>query len=98
MNALTQVDRFGPGFLGLLNMCGNLLLPRACAGCDRPDCVLCPSCAALFQQTESFPAPGYACGSGYACAVYAGPVRQAILGWKDHGDEEVGAQASSSNS
>ncbi|WP_225431740.1 ComF family protein [Bifidobacterium platyrrhinorum] len=27
-------------------------------------------------------------GAAYACAVYEGAVRRAVLGWKDHGDEE----------
>ncbi|WP_051905237.1 ComF family protein [Bifidobacterium actinocoloniiforme] len=67
----------------------DLIVPRGCAGCDCPDEVLCPACAALFRQYRSFPAAGFVWGSGLACAGYQGRARRAILEWKDHDDEEV---------
>lgn len=67
----------------------DLLLPRGCAGCDRPDHVLCDDCRAAFQGCEPRELPGCAMGGAMACAAYQGTARHAILGWKDHGDEEL---------
>ncbi|WP_143242333.1 ComF family protein [Bifidobacterium bohemicum] len=66
----------------------GLVVPRGCAGCGRPDDVLCPQCQALFRQwSVRCVLPG--CSSrGYACGWYRGAVRRAILSWKDHGDQE----------
>ncbi|MBW3091384.1 ComF family protein [Bifidobacterium sp. 82T10] len=68
-----------------------MLLPRGCAGCDRPDDVLCDDCRALFRHVLARPVPGTATGCGYGCAVYEGAARRAMLSWKDHGDEECDA-------
>ena len=62
----------------------DLLAPRACAGCGRPDLLLCPSCRSLLIRPLSVPAPAYAVGLALACAPYRGPVRRIILAWKDH--------------
>ena len=62
----------------------DLLAPRACAGCDRPDFLLCPACGSLLFRPLSVPAPAYALGLALACAPYRGPVRRIILAWKDH--------------
>ncbi len=62
----------------------DLLAPRACAGCDRPDLLLCPSCRSLLFRPLSVPAPAYAVGLALACAPYRGSVRRIILSWKDH--------------
>ncbi|OZG68982.1 phosphoribosyl transferase [Bifidobacterium eulemuris] len=67
----------------------DLLLPRGCAGCDLPDAVLCEDCRAVFQGYEPRDLPGCAMGGAAACAPYRGVARHAILGWKDHGDEEL---------
>ncbi|NEG69311.1 ComF family protein [Bifidobacterium choloepi] len=66
----------------------DLVFPRGCAGCDMPDEVLCPRCLELFGRDWSYPLPGTLAGCGFGAATYAGPVRDAILLWKDHGDEE----------
>lgn len=71
-----------------LEIIGGVMLPRGCAGCDVPDAVLCDRCRGLLLQQRSFAVPGTRLGCGYACARYSGAVRRAILGWKDHGDEE----------
>ncbi|RBQ00026.1 ComF family protein [Bifidobacterium xylocopae] len=76
----------------LAAVCGevrDLLFPRGCAGCDLPDEVLCPSCSALFMERYEFPVAGLFHGPGLACAKYRGPARRAILGWKDHDDQEL---------
>ena len=62
----------------------DLLAPRACAGCDRPDFLLCSSCRSLLFRPLWVPAPAYALGLALACAPYRGPVRRIILAWKDH--------------
>ncbi|KFI50199.1 ComF family protein [Bifidobacterium biavatii] len=66
----------------------GVLLPRGCAGCDRPDDVLCDDCCILFGRTLARPVPGTTTGLCYGCGEYEGAVRRAILSWKDHGDEE----------
>lgn len=66
----------------------DLLFPRGCAGCDRPDAVLCMNCRRLFHQQVERPLPAVAMGRWFACGWYRGAARHAILSWKDHGDEE----------
>ncbi|NMM99541.1 phosphoribosyl transferase [Bifidobacterium sp. DSM 109958] len=68
--------------------CRDLLLPRGCAGCDRPDETLCPACRATFAERRSWRVPGTAFPC-HACAEYRGAARQAILAWKDHDDVEL---------
>ncbi|MEE1296461.1 MAG: ComF family protein, partial [Bifidobacterium sp.] len=62
-----------------------MLFPRGCAGCGMPDETLCPSCAAALGDPRPFPLAGTVAG-GVACGSYTGPVRRAVLAWKDHGD------------
>ena len=66
----------------------NLLFPRGCAGCDKPDEVLCEACRALFSQPTAQSFDGVAMQRWFACGWYRGTVRKAVLAWKDHGDEE----------
>lgn len=66
----------------------DVLFPRGCAGCGMPDETLCGRCRALLQRPASFPLPSALLGAGFAAARYEGRIREAILGWKDHGDEE----------
>lgn len=66
----------------------DLLFPRGCAGCDKPDDVLCEDCMALFSHSSAQIFDGVAMGSWFACGWYRGTVRKAVLAWKDHGDEE----------
>lgn len=77
--------------------CRNMryvLFPRCCAGCGMPDSILCGSCSALLHRRLSRPLhdyftdPDMAC-TVYSCSAYNGCIRQAILSWKDHGDEEL---------
>ena len=78
--------------MGTLRTLTDLMLPRGCAGCDLPDATLCDGCLALMR--------GDGCrvlrvGEGrctvWSCAAYRGPVRRALLAWKDHGDERLDA-------
>ena len=66
----------------------DVLLPRGCAGCDEPDAVLCGVCSRLFSMDLVRPLPGIISGICLCCADYDAETRQAILAWKDHGDEE----------
>lgn len=66
----------------------NLLFPRGCAGCDKPDDVLCDACRALFDCRVSQPLEKAWMERWFACGWYRGAARQAVLAWKDHGDEE----------
>ena len=66
----------------------NVLFPRGCAGCDRPDEVLCSECRALFDCGLAQTLDTARMGRWFSCGWYRGAVRQAILSWKDHGDEE----------
>jgi predicted amidophosphoribosyltransferase len=73
------------------NFCRSLLdavLPRGCAGCERPDAVLCPECRKLLSRPCRCELRGSSTGFSYACGAYSDALRQAILAWKDHGDEE----------
>jgi predicted amidophosphoribosyltransferase len=69
----------------------DLVLPRTCAGCAVPGAVLCHSCARLLTRPhlaaprrfpEGFP-PTVAAGA------YAGPVRPAVLAFKERGRAEL---------
>jgi predicted amidophosphoribosyltransferase len=76
---------------GLLSTLADLVLPRTCAGCGVPGAVLCRRCAALFavphlatprRFPEGFP-PTVAAGR------YAGPVRPAVIAFKERGHSEL---------
>lgn len=69
----------------------DLVLPRTCAGCGLPGAALCRRCAALLARPhlatprrfpEGFP-PTVAAGA------YAGPVRPAVLAFKERGRAEL---------
>ncbi|MFT8572168.1 MAG: phosphoribosyltransferase family protein [Bifidobacterium aquikefiri] len=67
----------------------DILIPRGCAGCELPDCVICPRCAAAFRYGSIRAFPPARMERSFSCALYRGPVRAAILSWKDHRDEEL---------
>ena len=87
----TGLRRAWRGMTGLGGEMRDLLLPRGCAGCDRPDTVLCESCVALFDHDviRSMPTTMMASGRVHACGIYRAEVRRAVLMWKDHGDQEL---------
>lgn len=65
----------------------DLVLPQTCAGCAAPGQALCARCCALLADPRRHrPDP---CPAGLpplvTAAVYAGPVRAALLGHKEHG-------------
>lgn len=75
-----------------------LLLPVACPGCGAFDVVVCSSCLAPFargaQRVEAG-APrldrldGTPALPVWALTEYAGPVRQVVVAWKDHGRADL---------
>jgi predicted amidophosphoribosyltransferase len=75
----------------LLEALTDLVLPRTCAGCGRPGAVLCPGCAARLAvphlaTPRRFPA-GFP--PTVAAGAYAGPVRPAVVAFKERGRAEL---------
>jgi predicted amidophosphoribosyltransferase len=75
----------------LTDALADLVLPRTCAGCALPGAVLCRRCAVLLavpslaaprRFPEGFP-PTVAAGA------YAGPVRPAVIAFKERGRSEL---------
>jgi predicted amidophosphoribosyltransferase len=78
---------------GVLDALADLVLPRTCAGCGLPGAVLCGRCAALLTvphlaSPRRFP-PGFP--PTVAAGAYAGPVRDAVLAFKERGRAELAA-------
>jgi predicted amidophosphoribosyltransferase len=88
-------DRPGPGaaraFAEGWSALADLVLPRTCAGCALPGDVLCPGCRCWLAvprlaQPRRHPA-GFP--PTVAAGAYAGPVRPAVLAFKEHGRAEL---------
>ena len=78
----------GPGVVGAL---ADLVLPRICAGCSRPGSRLCARCSGLLTlprlaTPRRFPA-GFP--PTVAAGAYAGPVRPAVVAFKERGRAEL---------
>jgi len=81
----------GVGPAAVLAELADLLLPRTCAGCGTPGAVLCPACARLLARPHlaaprRFP-PGFP--PTVAAGPYAGPVRAAVIAFKERGRAEL---------
>ncbi len=64
-----------------------IIFPRGCAGCGQRDEVLCAQCSQLFDcRIEREIAHSFMV---FSCAYYDKEVREALLSWKDHNDEEL---------
>lgn len=83
------MDRVRP--VEMLAALADLVLPRCCAGCGVPGAMLCAACCALLAAPRvasprrfpwGFP-PTVAAGS------YAGPVRPAVVAFKERGRVEL---------
>lgn len=76
---------------GLARLMLDVVMPRGCAGCGIADEVLCDRCLAWFSAVDR-PVSSVVSASGavWCAGWYRGPVRRAVLAWKDHRDEEVG--------
>lgn len=76
----------------------RLVLPLECGGCGRPDVVLCPTCTALVAgapRRVDADAPRLDLAGRddrlpvWAFADYRGPVREAVVAWKDRGRADL---------
>nr|WP_211661585.1 ComF family protein [Modestobacter muralis] len=71
----------------------DLVLPRVCAGCALPGSVLCAPCGSRLArprlaEPRRHP-PGFP--PTVAAGAYAGPVRPAVVAFKEHGRAELAA-------
>jgi len=79
------------GPVALLSALADLVLPRTCAGCGRAGPALCGRCTRLLTvphlaSPRRFP-PGFP--PTVAAGEYAGPVRPAIVAFKERGRAEL---------
>lgn len=65
----------------------DLLVPSECAGCHRPGQAWCSDCARLLGPP--FPIRPDGLPPVYALSHYAGPVRTALLAYKERGHREL---------
>ena len=76
---------------GLLGALADLVLPRTCAGCGLPGVVLCRRCRSLLADPR--PATPRRFPDGFppaaAAGAYAGPVRPALIAFKERGRAEL---------
>jgi predicted amidophosphoribosyltransferase len=75
----------------LLEALADLVLPRTCAGCGRPGAVLCRRCAGLLAVPHLATPRRFPVGfpPTVAAGAYAGPVRPAVLAFKERGRAEL---------
>ena len=75
----------------MLGALADLVLPRTCAGCGLPGAVLCRRCRTLLAQPQ--PATPRRFPDGFppaaAAGAYAGPVRSALIAFKERGRAEL---------
>src|SRR4051794_19795482 len=69
----------------------DLVLPRTCAGCGVPGAVLCASCSALLARPRPATPRRFPWGFPPTAAAgdYAGPVRPAVIAFKERGRAEL---------
>jgi predicted amidophosphoribosyltransferase len=69
----------------------DLVLPRTCAGCGRPGSVLCRACLPQFARPHVAAPRRFPAGfpPTVAAARYAGPVRAAVIAFKERGRAEL---------
>jgi predicted amidophosphoribosyltransferase len=76
---------------GLLGALADLVLPRTCAGCGVPGAALCRRCQSLLAVPR--PAAPRRFPDGFppaaAAGAYAGPVRPALIAFKERGRAEL---------
>ncbi|HEX6405014.1 MAG TPA: ComF family protein [Pseudonocardiaceae bacterium] len=68
----------------------DLLLPADCGGCGAPGAVLCPDCAFLLgAPIQVHPPSCPAAPPVYALGTYHGPLRAAVLAYKERGRRDL---------
>lgn len=65
----------------------DLVLPAGCGGCGAPGTLWCPRCAATLGRPRLLPGPPRTVAAGR----YRGPLRQALLGYKERGRRALAA-------
>lgn len=91
---LDGVDERSGVLTTVLRALGRLVLPRECAGCGRPDRTLCRGCSGMLGapvRCEELTLQLAGVLPTWALAVYAGPVRHAVLAWKSGGRPDLAA-------
>jgi predicted amidophosphoribosyltransferase len=85
------LDRVRPG--ELLGALVDLVLPRCCAGCGIPGTVLCRACCGLLAVPQVASPRRFPWGfpPTVAAGRYAGPVRPAVVAFKERGRVELAA-------
>ncbi|MGH3936262.1 MAG: ComF family protein [Pseudonocardiaceae bacterium] len=71
----------------------DLLLPAGCAGCAAPGSPWCPDCAVLLGPPVRVFPPCFSLVDAppvYALGVYRGPLRTALLAYKEKGRRDLG--------
>jgi predicted amidophosphoribosyltransferase len=83
--------RLGRSAAGLADELADLVLPRTCAGCGLPRAVLCSSCTRLLGRPHLATPRRFPAGfpPTVAAGAYAGPVRHAVLAFKERGRAEL---------
>jgi predicted amidophosphoribosyltransferase len=81
----------GPGIAAVAGALAELVLPRTCAGCGIPGSVLCPRCALLLARPRTAAPRRFPWGfpPTVAAGAYAGPVRPAVIAFKERGRAEL---------
>jgi predicted amidophosphoribosyltransferase len=82
-----STDALTPRTLGAALL--DLLLPAACGGCGRPGASWCAACAALLGPPVRPVLPG--CPAVVAAGRYRGPLRTAVLAYKERGRRDLAA-------
>ncbi|MQA17612.1 MAG: ComF family protein, partial [Pseudonocardiaceae bacterium] len=71
----------------------DLVLPQYCAGCGQVPCRLCDGCLArLAAEPFRVPAPLAAVPPVWAAAHYEGPVRAALVAYKERGRRSLATE------
>ena len=65
----------------------DLVLPTDCAGCGAPEAPWCPACAPDVGPARAVPVPGGP--AVVAAGAYAGPLRTALLRYKERGRRDL---------
>ena len=80
-----------PGIAALAGALADLVLPRTCAGCGIPGRALCDRCALLLARPRPAAPRRFPWGfpPTVAAGAYAGPVRPAVLAFKERGRSEL---------
>lgn len=75
--------------MGLIGECGELLLPRRCAGCGRENVSLCTRCLQLLGGIPRAMEPRYGTMPVVGVCEYSSSVSRMVVGFKDEGRRDI---------